>query len=90
LTTVVDRLAGRGLVERVRDGTDRRKVTIRLTALAGRLSGQVYGPLQEWSTRNLAGYAEDDITRFTDFVRRGREFQAEYADRLRGLPLSWD
>jgi DNA-binding MarR family transcriptional regulator len=89
LTTVVDRLAGRGLVERVPDTGDRRRVLIRLTALAGHLSQQLYGPAIEWSLKNFEGYTTGELALITRFIDQGTAFQAGHTGRIRDLELSW-
>jgi DNA-binding MarR family transcriptional regulator len=89
LTTVVDRLAERGLVERTGDTGDRRRVLIRLTALAGRLSQQLYGPAIEWSMRNFEQYTTEQLALITRFIDQGTMFQAEHVHRVRDIELSW-
>jgi DNA-binding MarR family transcriptional regulator len=89
LTTVVDRLAGRGLVERVRDTGDRRRVLIRLTALASHLSQQLYGPVIEGSMRNIEQYTTEELTLITRFIDQGTAVQAAQVGRVRDLELSW-
>src|SRR5712691_3749255 len=44
-TALLDRLEHRGLVQRVRDAADRRKVLAEMTELGYRQSGQYYGPM---------------------------------------------
>jgi DNA-binding MarR family transcriptional regulator len=86
---VVDRLAGRGLVERVRDTGDRRRVLIGLTPLAIHLSEQLYGPAIEWSLRNFEQYTTEELTLITRFIDQGTAFQAAHVDRVHDLDLSW-
>src|SRR5690349_10117937 len=47
VTGVLDRLEGAGLVKRVRDEADRRRITIALTPKVGRSTEAIYGPLIE-------------------------------------------
>jgi len=89
LTTVVDRLAGRGLVQRIRDPADRRRVVISLTPLAEHLSAQLYGPVVEWSLAMFAEYTTAELELVTSFLDRGREFQAQHIEYIRKLELSW-
>ena len=89
MTTVIDRLAARGLVERVRDETDRRRVLVRLTALAEHLSQQLYGPIVAWSLAMFDGYTIAELDLVAEFLTRGREFQARHMDHLRAMDMSW-
>jgi DNA-binding MarR family transcriptional regulator len=89
LTTVVDRLAGRGLVQRIRDPADRRRVVISLTPLAEHLSAQLYGPVIEWSLAMFAEYTTAELELVTSFLDRGRQFQAQHIEYIRKLELSW-
>lgn len=89
LTTVVDRLADRGLVERVKDPADRRRVVIRLTPLADHLSVQLYGPVVEWLMKNFEQYTMSELELIEEFITQGREFQVEHREYIRNLQLSW-
>lgn len=89
MTTVIDRLAARGLVERVRDEADRRRVLVRLTPLAEHLSQQLYGPVVAWSLGMFAGYTIAELDLVAEFLNRGRQFQAGHMDYLRDVELSW-
>ena len=89
MTTVIDRLAARGLVERVRGETDRRQVLVRLTPLAEHLSEQLYGPVVAWSLAMFDGYTMAELDLVAEFLTRGREFQARHMDYLHDLELSW-
>src|SRR5919197_5711414 len=44
-TALLDRLEQRGLVRRVPDPTDRRKVLVEMSEIGQRLTGELYGPL---------------------------------------------
>lgn len=89
LTSVVDRLADRGLVERVRDPVDRRRVVIRLTSLADHMSVQLYGPVVEWLMKNFDQYTTSELELIEGFFTQGREFQIEHVEYIRNLQLSW-
>lgn len=89
LTTVVDRLADRGLVERVRDPADRRRVVIRLTPLADYVGVQLYGPVVEWLMKNFDQYTMSELELIEEFITQGRDFQVEHVEYIRNLQLSW-
>lgn len=85
MTTVVDRLAGRGYVERRRDARDRRRVEVHRTAFADAVRAQVYGPVAEWSAEGLAGYDEDEVALLVDHLHRTLRTQQRHLDQLRTL-----
>jgi DNA-binding MarR family transcriptional regulator len=90
LTTVVDRLAERGLVERVSDPADRRRVVIRLTPLADHISFQLYGPVVQWSLQTFEKYSTEELALIEGFINAGRAFQAEHVKYIEKLELSWE
>src|SRR5919206_1349809 len=61
-TTLVDRLERRGLVRRVRDTADRRKVLVEMTELGRRQTGEYYAPLAQEGARLLAQYTDAQLT----------------------------
>jgi DNA-binding MarR family transcriptional regulator len=65
-TSLVDRLERRGLVRRVADPADRRKVLIEMTELGARQVGELYGPIAEEGARLLARYSEEQLAAFLD------------------------
>ena len=87
LTTVVDRLTARGLVERIKDPDDRRRVLVALTPLAEQLSARLYGPVLEWSLAMFAEYTTAELELLTTFLDRGRKFQAQHIEYIRKLEL---
>ena len=85
ITTLVDRLEEDGLVRRVRDDTDRRRVLIELTESARAVLDDIYGPLTEGGSwiRDLDA---DQLTLIRDFLRLGAERNVKTAARVRALP----
>src|SRR6267143_2755525 len=53
-TSLLDRLEQRGLIQRVRDAADRRKVLAEMTELGYHLTGQYYGPMAAEGATMLA------------------------------------
>ena len=83
VTGVLDHLEAAGLVRRVRDAADRRRVNIELTAKVGEQGALVYGPLIADSAEMLAAYSDEQLDVIVDFVRRERELLARHTARLR-------
>jgi DNA-binding MarR family transcriptional regulator len=82
VTTALDRLEARGLVTRVRDQDDRRRVTLQPTPEAGRLAWEAYGPLAETGGPMLAEFSDDELRSAIRFLRGGTEINERRADEL--------
>jgi DNA-binding MarR family transcriptional regulator len=72
-TTLVDRLERRGLVRRLRDDSDRRKVLVEMTDLGQRLAGEIYGPLQVAGAEMLGRYNDDELALLLEVLEASRE-----------------
>lgn len=83
VTGVLDHLEAAGLVRRVRDANDRRRVNVELTEKVAEQGQLVYAPLIADSAQMLAAYSTDQLAVIVDFVRRERELLAKHAARLR-------
>jgi DNA-binding MarR family transcriptional regulator len=57
MTKVIDRMAAGGLVIRLEDAADRRRVSVRLTEKGQRLAAELIPLAKEHEARVLAGYA---------------------------------
>lgn len=68
LTGLVDRVERRGLVQRVRDPTDRRAIQIALTATGGRLAMQSYGAVTAKVDELTGGVAPENAARLAAIV----------------------
>jgi DNA-binding MarR family transcriptional regulator len=86
VTAMLDRLAKLGYLTRAADPADRRKVVVTPTALAQRKAGEIYGPLAEAGSRDIARYTEAELRLLLDFLRRSRRLQQEHLTRIRELP----
>ncbi len=75
-TALIDRLEAKGLVQRTRSGSDRRRVTVEMTELARAQVWDAYGPMVAEGQRLLGGLTIeqldalgallDDMTALTD------------------------
>lgn len=73
LTGVIDRLEARGLVERVASETDRRSVTVRLTAAGQREFRRVFEPHIAHCKRGFDGYGVRDLAALEAHLVRLRD-----------------
>jgi DNA-binding MarR family transcriptional regulator len=83
VTWALDRLEAGGLVHRIRDEHDRRKIRVELTEEVAQRALPVYGPLMEDINRLLAGFDDDQLEAVIAFVRGSREILATHTARLR-------
>jgi DNA-binding MarR family transcriptional regulator len=81
-TAAIDRLEKAAYVQRVRTGTDRRRVMVRLTARSRRLVQQIWGPIVQDGMAKLQGYTIKELTLLRDFTKWCLELQLKHIDRL--------
>jgi DNA-binding MarR family transcriptional regulator len=85
VTAVVDHLEAAGLVRRVRDTVDRRRVIIETTDEMARQAALLFGPLVAESEHLLGGFAASELEVITEFVRRERGLLTRHTGRAREL-----
>jgi DNA-binding MarR family transcriptional regulator len=86
VTAVVDHLELLGLVRRVRDTVDRRRVFVEPTDEMNRRAATVFGPFIADTATELAAFDAGQLELITDFMRRERGLLAKHTTRLRELP----
>ncbi|MBD3784819.1 MAG: MarR family transcriptional regulator [Micrococcales bacterium] len=82
-TALIDRLEARGLVERVRDAADRRRVLVRMTEEGARSTYAMYAPLVDEGQELLSGVDEARLRAMTELLERMREMTDRHAEHLR-------
>jgi DNA-binding MarR family transcriptional regulator len=82
-TTVLDRLERAGYARRVPDETDRRRVTVELTAKALDAIAQMWGRLAEEGVTRLREYREDELKVIADFLQHSIDLQIRHTARVR-------
>src|SRR5438105_3529125 len=82
VTGVVDHLEDAGLVRRVRDTSDRRRVIVEITDAVSRNAAPVYGPLMKDSDEALRVFDTGQLEVIADFVRRQRELLRKHTARV--------
>jgi DNA-binding MarR family transcriptional regulator len=82
VTGVLDRLEAAGLVRRIRDTEDRRKVIVEITDELARLGAPVYGPLIADAAEAHAVFDAAELELITRFIRIERDLLARHTDRV--------
>jgi DNA-binding MarR family transcriptional regulator len=82
VTTAIDRLERAGYATRERDAADRRRVTVRPTATAAGLVGEIYGPIVRDGGAYLSRLDPGIVREIRDFLRRSTAHHEEHAARL--------
>lgn len=86
MTTALDRLEKKGLVRRIRDAADRRKVFVEMTDEAQRLTWETIGPLVEEGEQVLEPFSDEDLVKVARFLRATREAGERHVSRIQQLP----
>jgi len=73
ITRLLDRLVRRGLVERTRDGRDRRVVTTTITREGVELLGSLDDPVQQLHARQLSHLGDRSLTRLVGLLEKARQ-----------------
>lgn len=81
-TALIDRLARRGLVRRLRPEADRRTVLVEMTELGQRQTWEAYGPLVRAGQPMLEGLSTEQLQFLTDYLRRITALTDEHRDVL--------
>src|SRR5690348_5195881 len=82
MTTALDRLEARGLVRRVRDSADRRRVLVEVRPEAFEGAEDFYAEQIAMSERMYRRYTLEQIELLLEFTREGRELNERLAAEL--------
>jgi DNA-binding MarR family transcriptional regulator len=85
VTAVIDRLERAGLMRRVRDESDRRRVLLELTEENYRLAEPVWGPIATEAESFSKRYTVDELRTIIDFMRRGRDLNRRHTERVAAM-----
>jgi DNA-binding MarR family transcriptional regulator len=83
-TTAVDRLVRAGYARRIRDTSDRRRVTIEPTAAARAAFDEIWGPIGKEARRRLSRRTNEELRLLRAFLDEGRQLQTRHAQRIKG------
>jgi DNA-binding MarR family transcriptional regulator len=84
VTSLIDRLEGRGLLKRTRSMEDRRKVMVEITETAESLTGRYYRPIAEEGGRFLASFSETELQAVLNFLEGALTLQEKHLAALKG------
>jgi DNA-binding MarR family transcriptional regulator len=83
-TALIDRLVAKGLVERVRDDTDRRQVLVQMTDEGQARTWELYGPLAMEGRQQLTRLRIPDLELMLRQLESMRELTEQHRARLEG------
>jgi DNA-binding MarR family transcriptional regulator len=81
-TALIDRLEAKGLVERVRDETDRRRVLVRMTDEGSRSTYAMYAPLVDEGQGLFSHHTVAELTAMRDLLDAMRELTDRHRDGI--------
>jgi DNA-binding MarR family transcriptional regulator len=84
VTALVDRMEKAGLLRRVDDPKDRRKVWIELTTEAKKWGEEVYGPLNRTGSSQLESLSDEQLFTIIGFLEVSRRITMESVEAIRG------
>jgi len=82
-TALIDRLENKGLVERVPDETDRRRVLVRMTEAGQHSTYAMYAPLVEEGAGLFTEHSVAELTAMRDLLDAMRELTDRLRDGIR-------
>jgi DNA-binding MarR family transcriptional regulator len=85
VTAVVDRLESAGLIRRIRDTEDRRRVLLEATPHVDELMAPVFGPLATEGYARITTYSDEEVEKILEFLQVTREVLRRHTDRVHGL-----
>ena len=85
VTTLIDRLERVGMVERVRDASDRRRVYVNSTAVTREILAAIYTPFRRAWVELGREFTEDEMRAARTFQRMSTDLNAAFAELLRDV-----
>lgn len=82
ITALIDRLERRGLVERTRSSTDRRKVLVAATRDAHEIASRYYGPIGKEGALVLCDFSDAELTTIRRFLDAAIALQGRHLANL--------
>ena len=82
VTTVLDRLERAGLVRRVRDTVDRRRVLVELTDEARSRAWEIWGPIAAESAEQMDRFSDAELVFLRHFLALSIDLLARHLERI--------
>jgi DNA-binding MarR family transcriptional regulator len=83
VTAVIDRLEKVGLVRRVADPADRRRVLVETTDHARQIGREAYGPIAEAAMEFERRFTREQLEAILEFLKLGHELNLRRAEEIR-------
>jgi len=83
VTTLIDRLERVGMVERVRDASDRRRVIVRATDASREILAAIYTPYKQAWVALGSSFSDDEMRAARTFQRMATDLNLAFAGLLR-------
>ena len=83
VTAVLDRMEAHGIVTRVRDTEDRRRVMVEITPQAREQAAVYFQGVAEFASKLYEGYTTDQLQVVLDLLRRGNEMMSAHMGRMK-------
>jgi DNA-binding MarR family transcriptional regulator len=83
VTMSLDRLEGRGLVQRAADPSDRRRIVVNLTESARQQMSEIFGPMIAESAKIFEDCTDDELRFLARVMSRGSEVLTHHRARIR-------
>ena len=90
VTAVLDRMESRGLVTRVRDTEDRRRVLVEITPQAREQAAVYFQGVAEFASKLYERYTTDQLRVVLDLLRRGNELMSAHMARMKAQAAAPD
>ena len=74
-----------GYARRLRNETDRRQVIVELTPQLAERAAQIWGPIAEEASHNMARMSVEQLTLVIGFFDPGRELNERHVERIPNL-----
>jgi DNA-binding MarR family transcriptional regulator len=90
MTSLLDRLEAKGLVQRVRATNDRRKVLVEMTERGRQLASELYGPIAAEGVTFLEDLSDAELMLLHNYLTSSHALTDKHSERIRRLARKSD